>query len=473
MRVVFSVRMCRSGLLLLAALSMLTCQKHSATEYISTEAPLIALTHIRVIDGTRTGVREDQTIVIESGRIKSIGSSSETQVPTTAKLLDLGGHTAIPGLVGMHEHLFYTTDTGKRDVAANVSFARLYLAAGVTTVRTAGTLSLENDLLTRKLIDSGDWAGPKVYLSSPYINHPAGAPLDLQKITNQVNEWADQGVTSFKVYTNIGRSELAAVIEAAHKRGLKVTGHLCAVGFREAADLGIDNLEHGLVVDTEFYSDKKGDQCPNRNDWLPELERLDVMSPPVQQMIRELVSHNVAITSTLPVFETFTGQPFHLDDRMQACLSPDAYASCQSQIAYDKTNPRWPRLWGVILKKEMQFEREFVRAGGLLAAGVDPTGWGGVIAGFGDQRGLELLVQAGFTPEESIQIATLNGARLLGEADRIGTLEAGKQADIVIIRGNPSVNIAEVRNVEIVFKDGTGYDSAKLIASVRGTVGRD
>ncbi len=119
----------------------------------------------------------------------------------------------------------------------------------------------------------------------------------------------------------------------------------------------------------------------------------------------------------------------------------------------------------------MQFEREFVKAGGLLMTGVDPTGWGGVVAGFGDQRGVELLVAAGFTPEEAIRIATLNGATFLGEANRIGTLAAGKQADVVIVRGNPVANIADMRNVTVVFKDGVGYDSAKLIESVRGLVG--
>jgi imidazolonepropionase-like amidohydrolase len=457
--------------LLLAALLLVGCEKHSAKEFLSTEAPLLALTHLRVIDGTGTAAKEDQTIVIELGRIRSIGPSSETQVPPTAKTLDLSGQTAIPGLVGMHEHLFYSTDAGKRDVPANVSFARLYLASGVTTIRTAGSVDLKYDLRTRKLVDSGDWAGPKIHLSSPYINHAAGASLDLQQTENQMNEWANLGVTSFKVYTNIGRAELAALIAAAHKRDLKVTGHLCAVGFSEAADLGIDNLEHGLVVDTEFFSGKKIDQCPNRSDWLPELARIDVTSEPVQEMIRKLVSRGVAITSTLPVFETFAGQRFHLDPRMQAALSPDAYASCLSQIAYDRANPRWPQLWERTLKKEMQFEREFVGAGGLLVSGVDPTGWGGVVAGFGDQRGLELLVEAGFTPEEAIQIATLNGAKVLGESDRIGSLAVGKQADIVIIRGNPAANIAAVRNVQIVFKDGAGYDSARLIASVGGMVG--
>ncbi len=119
----------------------------------------------------------------------------------------------------------------------------------------------------------------------------------------------------------------------------------------------------------------------------------------------------------------------------------------------------------------MEFERVFAQAGGLLLAGLDPTGIGGVIAGFGDQREVELLVEAGFTPVEAIHIATANGAQYLGDSDRIGTVAAGKQADLVVIKGNPVKNIADIENVEIVFKDGIGYDSARLIESAREAVG--
>jgi hypothetical protein len=130
-------------------------------------------------------------------------------------------------------------------------------------------------------------------------------------------------------------------------------------------------------------------------------------------------------------------------------------------------------MWAAMLTKEMQFERAFVVAGGQLLAGVDPTGWGGIVAGFGDQRELELLVQAGLTPEAAIQVATGNGADFLYEGDQIGTIATGKQADLVLVRGNPSANISDVRNVEVVFKDGVGYDPEALIAATRGAVGRD
>jgi imidazolonepropionase-like amidohydrolase len=288
--------------------------------------------------------------------------------------------------------------------------------------------------------------------------------------------WADQGATSFKVYTSVGRSELEAAIHAAHRRGLKVTGHLCAVGFREAAALGIDNLEHGLFADSEFYSRKRSDDCPSQSESVAELVRMDIGSAPIRQLIQELVNRRVAITSTLPVYETFTGRPGSFDMRTHDVLAPEAYLDYSTEIterirAYRANGP-WAKTWEAMLKKEMEFEREFAKAGGLLMAGVDPTGWGGVVAGFGDQRELELLVEAGFTPEEAIHIASANGAEFLGQSERIGTLEVGKQADIVVIRGSPSANIADIRNVEVVFKDGVGYDSAKLIASVQSTVGR-
>ena len=448
-----------------------SCKRRTTAEFISIKDPVIALKHVRVIDGIGKGTREDQTIIIESGRITAIGPTAQINVPPSATSLDLSGHTAMPGLVGMHDHLFYATDGGDRYVNAPESFAPLYLAAGVTTIRTAGALDLDTDQSVKKSVDTGRLAGPKIHLSSPYINRRPGDTVNPQKVANVINEWADQGITSLKVYENINGTEIRSIVDAAHKRGQKVTGHLCAAGFVEAAQAGIDNLEHGIAVDTEFFSRKKTGECPERSEWLPELARIDIKSEPVQGMIRELVNRRVVITSTLAVFEEFVDEKFELDPRMQDVLSEDALADCRKRLAAGKADPRWSRVWEAVLKKEMEFEREFVKAGGLLMSGVDPTGWGGVIAGFGDQRGVELLVQAGFTAEEAIQIATLNGATFLGEDSRIGTLSIGKQADIVIVRGNPAANIRDIRNVQLVFKDGVGYDPTKLIESVRGLVG--
>ena len=459
-------------LILLLVLFLPSCKPRSTAEFITIKDPVIALTHIRVIDGTGAKAREDQTIIIDSGRIAAIGPSAEISVPSSATTLDLSGHTAMPGLVGMHNHLFYAMRGGDHYAVAPESFPPLYLAAGVTTIRTAGALKLDTDRAIKMAIDEGKLAGPKVHISSPYLNKNPNQTLDPQKVTELINKWIDEGVTSLKVYENITGAELSSMVEAAHKRGIKVTGHVCAMGFVEAAQAGIDNLEHGLAMDTEFFSEKKADVCPDRSYWLPEVSRLDVKSEPVQAMIRELVNRRVAVTGTLSILETFVKEKFQLDPRMQAVLSEAAFNDCRKDLEEGKADPRWSRVWEAALKKEMEFEREFVKAGGLLMAGVDPTGWGGVVAGYGDQRNVELLVEAGFSPEEAIRIATLNGATFLGEDSRIGSLAAGKQADIVILRGNPAVKIRDVRNVELVFKDGIGYDPTKLVESIRGLVGK-
>jgi hypothetical protein len=251
------------------------------------------------------------------------------------------------------------------------------------------------------------------------------------------------------------------------------------VGFREAADLGIDDLEHGLFVDTEFLPAKKSGECPQEPENPDLMSKLDPNAGPLHDMISYLVQHHVAVTSTLPVFEmgSFPGRPT-MQKRVLDALSPDARSAVLERRVRSTDSAHTRRLygsevspWPAAFKKELDFEYAFSKAGGLLLAGLDPTGMGGVIAGFGDQREVELLVEAGFTPLEAIHIATANGAQFLGESDRIGSIAAGKQADLVVIKGDPSRKIEDIENVETVFKDGIGYDSAKLIESVRGVVG--
>jgi imidazolonepropionase-like amidohydrolase len=278
-----------------------------------------------------------------------------------------------------------------------------------------------------------------------------------------VNYWAAMGATSFKAYMHITRAELGAAIETAHARGLKVTGHLCSVGFREAAALGIDNLEHGLVVDTEFIAGKKPDECPTVTP--ASLENLDIAGEGVQGTIRELVRRNVAVTSTLAVFE---GAP-PIQPRFADALSPQTLADYRA--ARERMPEVTKKLSAVRIKKEQEFERAFVKAGGLLMAGADPTGNGSALAGFADQRNVELLVDAGFTAPEAIRIATFNGAKFLGMDATIGSIAVGKQADLAVIEGDPAARIADIENTRIVFRNGVGYDSGKLLESVKGMVG--
>ena len=450
-------------------------------QFISAEAPIIALTHVRVIDGTGAAPLEDQTIVIANSKIQTVGPSASASVPTGAQLLDLKGYTVLPGLVGMHDHMFFPMG-GSPPMYSNMgsSFPRLYLALGVTTIRTTGSVVPFTDLEIKKLIDSGRMIGPKMHITAPYLEgigsftpvmHELTGPEDARRM---VNFWADQGATSFKAYMNITRDELRAAVEEAHKRGLKVTGHLCSVGYREAAEIGIDNLEHGLLADSEFVPNKQPDKCPGAAVGVS-LRQLDLNSDAVKETIRTLVAKNVALTSTLPVFEA--GAPLTqsgigaasavLNPRVLNAMNTDArvrYLTARSRIPADSPTP-------LLVRKSMDFERAFVAAGGLLIAGLDPTGNGGIVAGFGDLREVELLVEAGFTPIEAIKIASFNGAKFLGEDARIGSIAVGKQADLMVVKGNPAANISDIEKVEIVFKDGFGYDSEKLIQSVRGLVG--
>ncbi len=453
--------------------------------FIKVDAPVVALTHVRVIDGTGSEALGDQTIVFSKGKIDSVGDASSASVPKDAQVLDLHGYTVIPGLVGMHDHMFYPAGNGIFS-EMGFSFPRLYLAGGVTTIRTTGALEPYTDLELKKQIDSGQTPGPKMHVTGPYLEGAGSWALQMHQLsgpddaTRTVNFWIDQGVDNFKAYMFITRAELAAAIQAAHKRGAKLTGHLCSVTWREAVDLGIDDLEHGWFVDTEFVADKKPDQCPDGKSEDPfMMAKLDASSGPMHDSIQYLAQHHVAVTSTLPVFEmgSFPGRPT-MQKRVLDALSPDARsavlanrvrssdASLLRQRYGSDVSP-----WPAAFKKELEFEYAFSKAGGLLLAGLDPTGMGGVIAGFGDQREVELLVEAGFTPVEAIHIATYNGAQYLGDLDRIGTIAVGKQADLVVIKGDPSKNIEDIENVETVFKDGVGYDSAKLIDSVRGVVG--
>jgi imidazolonepropionase-like amidohydrolase len=462
----------------------LLSRAQNPSEFISVQAPVVVLSHVRLVDGTGAPAVADQTIVIKGDRISDVGDAAKVTTPPDSKVLDLGGHTVIPGLVGMHDHMFYPTGAG---FAAEMgfSFPRLYLAAGVTTIRTAGSLEPSTDLEIKKQIDAGKIAGPKMHVTGPYLEGEGSPAIQMYQLKGPedaarvVNFWLDSGVDNLKAYMYITRAELSAVIRTAHERKVKVTGHLCSIGFREAADLGIDNLEHGLIVDTEFLPDKKPDKCPDLLRLPETMAKLDMNTGPVHEMILDLVQHHVAVTSTLPVFEMLVpGRP-PIKQRVFDTLSPDARGALGQNKIFTSTTEFISKHYGTdvspwigALKKEMEFERAFVQAGGHLMAGPDPTGAGGILAGFGDQREIELLVEAGFTPIEAIHIATENGAEYLGESDRIGTIAPGKLADLVVIKGDPSTKIDDIENVETIFKNGVGYDSTKLLDSVRGIAGR-
>ncbi len=453
--------------------------------FIRVQGPVLAITHVQLIDGTGRAARADQTVVVEQGRILSIGSAASAHIPDGAVRIDGTGKTLLPGLVGMHEHMFYPAAGNEPDRNALYaeladSAPRLYLAAGITTARTAGSIEPFSDLALKQGIDAGREPGPELDVTGPYLEGKPTIGLQLHELTGPddatalVNYWGDRGATSFKAYMHITPAELAAAIQAAHARGAKITGHLCSVGFTEAANLGIDNLEHGLVVDTEFYSKKQPGVCPGQSAPMAEMAAsLDVNGPEVQKMIHTLVDHHVAVTSTLAIFESFvpdkppmdTMEPVH---QALSGLSWDDYATRRGQVAAHASKSHW----NVLLQKEMEFERSFAAAGGLLMAGCDPTGYGGVLAGYGDQRAMELLVAAGFSPEEAVAVYSSHAATYLGQEHTIGSVAPGMQADLLLLDGDFAHDPTAIRKPELVFRKGVGYDSAKLEASVKGITGQ-
>ena len=439
-------------------------------QFVEVGEPTVALTGVQVVDGTGRPAASGQTILIEDGRIGAVGPDAEVEVPDGARVLDLAGHTVVPGFIGLHDHTFYMT-RGRR-VQLNVSAPRLYLASGVTTIRTTGAFSPYSELNLKRSIQEGQEIGPRMYITGPYLSG-AGAMSQMFQVSTPedarrvVAYWADEGVDWFKAYTRIGDEELAAAIDEAHRRGVKVTGHLCSVSFQEAVALGIDNIEHGFFTNSDYVPDKQPGVCP------PGVQRslleVDIEGEEVAATIRAMVEQGVAMTSTLPVYELGIPNRPPLEQRVLDMLAPgarDEYLQSRADVASRDDAPM-----ATLFPKAQAFERMFVEAGGLLAAGVDPTGMGGALPGYGDQRNYELLLESGFSPEQVIRIMSLNGARVLGEDEQLGSIEPGKLADLVVIDGDPVRREAEIRNVTLVFKEGVGYDAPALAESVKGLVG--
>ena len=443
-------------------------------QFVSINADTIALMHAAVIDGTGSPLKNDQVIVIIKGRIVKTGNANNIIAPSSAKILDCRGKTVIPGMVMMHEHLFYGEPFSPfyLGVEMPISFPRLYLAGGATTVRTTGSVEPQTDLNIKKAIDRGQMAGPDIDVTGPYIERELLPIPEVQFIktpdeaAEEVKYWIARGCTSFKVYMDITKDDLKAVVSVAHQHNLKVTGHLCSLTYREAAELGIDNLEHGFLAASDFVAGKKENVCAFASV-TPSLTDLDVNSAAMKDLMKFLVEKKVAVTSTLPVFEPNTGREIFPGDggaAVVADIKEVVEKNYNSEAGKDTSD-------AALFKKEMAWEKQFVEMGGRLMAGVDPTGAGRTIPGYADRHTLELLVEAGFSLPVAVKICSLNAAEYLGRDKEIGSIEEGKRADLVMIDGDIQKDIHAVRNTEIVFKNGIGYDSKKIFESVKGMVG--
>ena len=441
--------------------------------FVSVEAPAVAITNVVLIDGTGAAARRGQTVVMQDGTIRAVGATGSVAIPAGATVIDGTGHTLMPGIVGLHDHLYYTA-TGGRLVQLTFSGPRLYLASGVTTVRTTGSQSPYSDINLKRQVDAGQVPGPRIHVTSPYLTGPGGGgTMAIAKTAEDARRfvayWAEEGATWIKFYTNISRAAMKAAIDEAHRRGMRATGHLCSVTFREAVEMGIDDLAHGAHTASDFYPGKKPDECPADN--LAVLDReMRGDGPVATPLINYMVQRKASMTTTMAIYEVFyPGRPV-TDARTLDLMAPDIRAAYLAERAMIDTAKAWPFTKGSFARA-LAFDRAFFKAGGLLSSGVDPTGNGGALPGLGDQRGYELLREAGFTTEEAVQVVTLNGARILGEETRLGSVEPGKVADLVLLAGDLTRDPGVIRRTVTVFKDGVGYDSAKLLAALKGRVG--
>ncbi|AUP81038.1 amidohydrolase family protein [Flavivirga eckloniae] len=442
--------------------------------FIVVDTNIVAITNVKIIDGTGNSIKNDQTIIIENNKIKSIGDTKKIKVPSNAVTIDGSGKTVIPGLVMLHEHLFYTKFFENWFSVGQMTFTfpRLYLAGGVTTMRTAGSIQPQADLNVKRWILEGKMTGPKMDVTSPFIERegPPIAELGFIKSSKEVSEivnfWADRGITSFKLYNNITKEDMKVCIEEAHKRGLKVTGHLCSVTYEEASNLGIDNLEHGFMTASDFDENKESDICDPFQS-RESLTNEPVDSPKINALIDLLIKNGTTITTTPNVFEPWTDREL-IPGGGEDAVAPQVLKDVKG--IYDRSINR-DSLHLHRFNKNLIWLKRFYEKGGKLVAGTDPTGAGRTVAGYANQRTIEILVEGGFSITEAIKICTLNGAKFLEQEDSIGTVEAGKIADLILINADLESDIKNIRHMETVFKDGVGFDSKKLFESVKGKVG--
>ena len=463
-------------LALLAAASLRAAELNDRDKaFVAYAQPAIAFVHANVIDGTGSPAKSDQTLLIDHGRIAALGPFNKVKFPKATTIVDARGKTLLPGFVMMHEHMFYPAGEFVYNELL-FSFPRLYLAGGTTTMRTAGTMMPYADLNVRDAITRGEIIGPDMDVTGPYLNGP-GLPIPgvhaltgIDDVERTVNYWSDEGVTSYKGYMHISRAELQKAIDVAHKRGAKITAHLCSVTYREAAGMGIDNLEHGFFVAADFVKDKKPDECPGAKTVTHSLAQLDPDSADMKSLMQFLIDRHVAITSTLTVFETFVaGHPKAPQGALDLMI-PEVRQQYETSYAgvQKKADPDWMTVYPKLAK----LEKKFVEMGGTLLDGTDPTGYGGVVPGYSGKREIELLVKdGGFSVEQAVKISTLNGATLMGREKEIGSLVVGKRADVLVVDGDPVKDVTALEKMPLVFKNGVGYDTAKIFAAMKETVG--
>lgn len=427
----------------------------SKSKFVLYDQPEFVLQNARVVDVAKGIVLEGYSVLISNGKISSMEKTGKLKVPKTAQVIDMNGKTVLPGLVMLHEHMNYNNGAAVWQFHP-VSFPKLFLAAGVTTLRTAGAENPMYDLNLKRQIDNGVLVGPRIFVTGPMFNDASGGFLGdfiistYEEARKATAFWAERGCTWFKVYSDISREALRGVIDEAHARGLRVTGHLGKMSCTEATNLGIDNIEHS------FGSCASDLNLPWDTTW---------NIRPEQKEAKELIDLFIAKKVTL------TATPFSDSDFRNSSLLEYLSTDERKRVEGYLKNPP-PFMPQEINDKQLRpLEKLFVKNGGSLLLGADAADCG-LLPGFQNHHAMISMVKAGWTPFEILKMSTIDGATFLKADKELGSIDVGKNADLLIVSGKPDQKIEDIKNVEVVFRNGIGYDSKALRESVKGLVGR-
>ncbi len=411
----------------------------------------IAVINGTLIDGTGKPPVPNATVVIENGKITAAGPRTQVRYPKHAKIIDAAGKFILPGLWDMHAHF------------EQVEWGPIYLAAGATTVRDVGN-ELEFITAVRDAIANGHGLGPRI-LAAGVVDGDGPLALGVERVNNaaQAKEWVDRyhdlGFQQIKIYSSVKLANVEAVTTEAHRLGMTVTGHIPeGMNAYEGVEAGMDQINH-----IEYVANIMHKPLPPGAKTMDRLEaaaNVDLASPESQRAIAFLKSHGTVIDPTLVVFEGFTVGP----DRTLESLEPGV-AKVAPELAVQFAGGGLPPEYRDVIRRE--FTKYVAIAGALHRAGIPiVAGTDQSVPGHSLYREMELYVQAGFTPMEAIQAATLVPAKVMKLDNESGTIEAGKRADLILVDGNPLENIHNIRNVRTVITNGTAYDCSELWKSV-------
>jgi imidazolonepropionase-like amidohydrolase len=411
----------------------------------------IAILGGTLIDGTGAPALRDAAVVIHDGRIAEVGPRYRVKVPKHAEIVDARGKFILPGLWDMHAHF------------EQVEWGPIYLAAGVTTVRDCGN-EFEFITAVRDAIAHGRGLGPRLLLAG-VVDGTGPLSLGVERVDTpeQARQWVDRyheaHFQQMKIYSSVKLEEVKAVADEAHKLGMTVTGHVPeGLNAYQTIEAGQDQINHIEYIIDLMHAPFPADM--SRPDRMKTLANVDLNSPEAKKAIAFLKEHHTVVDPTMALFEFFTATTAKPPASFEPGVNKIAPELAQQLTDVGPPNEQ-TEIGEKVFEKELAIVGALHRAGIPIVAGTDQT-----VPGYSLHREIELYVQAGFTPMEAIQAATIVPARVMGVEKELGTVQKGKRGDVIVINGDPLADIHNTRKVETVIANGVMYKTAELWKSV-------